>query len=69
MRPGERLVTGLVDFDDHGVDGVVDGTGRAFAGMSGTFRRLQNGYVRSYALSVLSGALVVMVAVLAVNLT
>ena len=69
MRPGERLVTGLVDFDDHGVDGVVDGTGRAFAGMSGTFRRLQNGYVRSYALSVLSGALVVVVAVLAVNLT
>ena len=69
MRPGDRFVTGLVDFDDHGVDGAVDGTGRAFAGMSGTFRRLQNGYVRSYALSVLSGAVVVVAALLAVNLT
>ncbi|WP_420819094.1 NADH-quinone oxidoreductase subunit L [Nocardioides iriomotensis] len=69
MRPGDRFVTGLVGFDDKGVDGVVNGTGTAFAGMSGTFRKLQTGYVRSYALSVLSGAVLVVVALLAVNLT
>jgi NADH-quinone oxidoreductase subunit L len=31
-------------------------------------RRLQNGFVRSYALSVLAGALLVVLALLAVNL-
>jgi NADH-quinone oxidoreductase subunit L len=36
--------------------------------MSGTFRRVQTGFVRSYALSVLGGALVVVLALLAVNL-
>ena len=54
--------TPLVDVAGHAsttavVDGVVDGTGRAAMGMSGAFRRLQTGYVRSYALSVLAGAL------------
>jgi NADH-quinone oxidoreductase subunit L len=68
MRPGDRFVTGLVAFDDHVVDGVVDGTGGAFGGMSQTFRRVQTGFVRSYALSVLVGALLVVLALLAVNL-
>jgi NADH-quinone oxidoreductase subunit L len=68
MRPGDRFVTGLVGFDDHVVDGVVDGTGGAFGGMSGTFRKVQTGFVRSYALSVLGGALVVVLALLAVSL-
>jgi NADH-quinone oxidoreductase subunit L len=36
--------------------------------MSGTFRRFQTGYVRSYALSVLAGATLVVLALLAVNL-
>jgi NADH-quinone oxidoreductase subunit L len=68
MRPGDQFVTGLVSFDDRGVDGVVDGTGAAFGGMSSTFRRLQTGFVRSYALSVLGGAVLVVLALLAVNL-
>jgi NADH-quinone oxidoreductase subunit L len=68
MRPGDRFVTDLVGFDDHVVDGVVNGTGGAFGGMSGTFRRVQTGFVRSYALSVLGGALLVVLALLAVNL-
>jgi len=68
MRPGDQFVTGLVSFDDHGVDGVVDGTGAAFGGMSSTFRRVQTGFVRSYALSVLGGAVLVVLALLAVNL-
>ena len=69
MRPGDRFVTGLVGFDDHGVDGAVNGTGATLAGMSARFRRLQTGYVRSYALSVLGGSLLVVLALLAVNLT
>ncbi len=68
MRPGDRMVDGLVTFDDRGVDGVVDGTGTAAMGMSGAFARIQTGYVRSYALSVLLGALIVILALLAVNL-
>ena len=35
--------------------------------MSGTFRRIQTGYVRCYALSVLAGAVIVVLALLAVN--
>ena len=67
MRPGDRLVESLVVFDDQVVDGTVNGTGGAALGMSGTFRKVQSGYVRSYALSVLAGALLVVLALLAVN--
>ncbi len=68
MRPGDQFVTGLVTFDDTTLDRFVTGTGGAFGAMSSTFRRLQTGFVRSYALSVLLGALVVVVAMLAVQL-
>ncbi|MGZ5415931.1 MAG: NADH-quinone oxidoreductase subunit L [Nocardioides sp.] len=68
MRPGDRFVSDLVGFDDRGVDAAVDGTGAAFSGMSQRFRRIQTGYVRSYALSLLVGAVVVLLALLAVNL-
>ena len=68
MRPGDQVVHGLVRFDDTVVDGAATGAGGAFGGMSSTFRRLQTGFVRSYALSVLAGAVLVVVALLAVNL-
>jgi NADH-quinone oxidoreductase subunit L len=68
MRPGDQFVTGLAHFDRYGVDAVVNGTGTAFGGMSNTFRRVQTGFVRSYALSVLAGAVIVVLALLAVNL-
>ena len=38
------------------------------AASSATMRRVQNGFVRSYALSLLGGALLVVLALLAVNL-
>ena len=47
---------------------ILTGAGGAFGGMSSSFRRLQTGFVRSYALSVLAGAVLVVVALLAVNL-
>jgi NADH-quinone oxidoreductase subunit L len=69
MRPGDRFVGGLVGFDARGIDGVVDGTAATFGGMSGSFRRVQTGFVRSYALSLLFGAALVLGALLAVNLS
>jgi NADH-quinone oxidoreductase subunit L len=68
MRPGDRFVGGLDAFDNAGVDGSVSGTAATIAGLSGRMRRLQNGFVRSYALSVLGGALIVLLALLVVNL-
>jgi NADH-quinone oxidoreductase subunit L len=68
MRPGNTMVESLVTFDDDVVDGIVDGSGSASMGMSGAFAKIQTGYVRSYALSVLAGALLVVLALLAVNL-
>ena len=67
VRPGGSLVGGLTTFDRVGVDGVVEGGSAAVGGLSTTMRRLQNGFVRSYALSVLAGALLVVLALLAVN--
>jgi NADH-quinone oxidoreductase subunit L len=67
IRPGGRLVGGLTAMDRHGVDGVVEGGALAVAGVGSVLRRAQNGFVRSYALSVLLGALLVVAALLAVN--
>ncbi len=68
VRPGASLVGGLTTFDRVGVDGVVEGGSAAVGGLSTTMRRVQNGFVRSYALSLLAGALLVVLALLAVNL-
>ena len=42
-----------------GIDGAVNGLAAALGGGSGRLRRLQTGFVRSYALSMLGGALLV----------
>ena len=68
MRPGDRFVTGLVAFDEYAVDGAAEGTAVGFSGIAGGLRRLQNGYVRSYALSLLGGAALVVLALLVVNI-
>ncbi len=68
MRPGDRFVTDLTDFDDHGIDGAVNGTAATFGGLAGRMRRWQTGFVRSYALSLAAGAVLVLGVLLAVNL-
>ena len=68
VRPGRSLTTGLASFDRFGVDGVIEGGSAGVGAMSGVLRRVQNGFVRSYALSLLGGALLVVLALLAVNL-
>ena len=68
VRPGAHLVSGLTFADRHVVDGVVEGGALAVSGTGMIVRLTQTGFVRSYALSVLLGAVLVVVALLAVNL-
>ncbi|HEY9408270.1 MAG TPA: NADH-quinone oxidoreductase subunit L [Jiangellaceae bacterium] len=68
MRPGQYLTRSLVYADSRGVDGAVIGTATAVAGLSARWRRWQTGFVRSYALTMLAGAGVVVVAMLLVRL-
>jgi NADH-quinone oxidoreductase subunit L len=64
MRPGQYLTRFLVFFDNRGVDGVVRATAAFVGGMSGRMRRLQTGFVRSYALSMFGGAAIVVAVLL-----
>ena len=68
MRPGQYLTRSLVYFDNRGVDGAVNGLAALVGGTSGRIRRWQTGFVRSYALSMLAGAALIVMALLAVKL-
>src|SRR5215207_2091664 len=68
MRPGQYLTRSLVYLDNRGVDGAVLGTAAAMGDLSSRLRRWQTGFVRSYALSMLAGAAIVVVAMLLVRL-
>ena len=68
VNPGRRLVAGLLGMDRYGVDGVLTGGPVAVGAVAGQLRRVQNGFVRSYALSLLGGVLLVVLALLAVNI-
>lgn len=67
VRPTAGLARGAVFLDERGVDGAVTGMARLFAGGSTRLRRWQSGFVRSYALSMLAGGVVVIAALLAVG--
>ncbi len=64
VKPGEYLTRGLVYLDHTVVDGVVNGTAAAVGGLSGRARRFQNGYARSYAVSMFGGAAILSAATL-----
>ncbi len=68
MRPGQYLTRSLVYVDNRGIDGAVNGTAALFGGASARLRRLQTGFVRSYALTMTGGAVLVVLAVLLVRL-
>ncbi len=67
MRPGQWLTRALVYLDNRGVDGVVNGVAAGFGGTSSRVRRMQTGFVRSYALSMLGGSIAVVAVLLAVR--
>ncbi|MEV8568624.1 NADH-quinone oxidoreductase subunit L [Streptomyces sp. NPDC051322] len=64
VRGGEHLTRSLVYLDHSLVDGVVNGTAASFGGLSGRLRKLQNGYARSYAVSMFGGAVILVAATL-----
>jgi NADH-quinone oxidoreductase subunit L len=66
-RPGIWLTRALVFLDNRGVDGLVNGLAAGLGGGSARLRRLQTGFVRSYALSMLGGSVLVVAALLAVR--
>jgi NADH-quinone oxidoreductase subunit L len=67
MRPGQWLTRALVYLDNRGVDGMVNGVAAGLGGTSSRVRRMQTGFVRSYALSMLGGSIAVVAVLLAVR--
>ena len=63
MRPGIHLTRALVFADARGVDGAAAASAALIAGTSARLRRLQNGYARSYALTMLVGVVIILGAV------
>ncbi|MGH3420598.1 MAG: NADH-quinone oxidoreductase subunit L, partial [Streptosporangiaceae bacterium] len=68
MRPGQWLTRLSVYFDNRGVDGLVNSLAALVGGTSGRWRKMQTGYVRSYALSMFFGAAVLVALLLVVRL-
>jgi NADH-quinone oxidoreductase subunit L len=64
MRPGQLLTAGLVEIDDDAVDGASRGLAALIRDASERLRQLQTGFARSYALSMLGGAALLIAAVL-----
>jgi NADH-quinone oxidoreductase subunit L len=68
MRPGQWLTRLTVYFDNRGVDGLVNSVAAAIGGTSGRARRVQTGFVRTYALSMFLGAALVIGAMFLVRI-
>ena len=58
--PGEAGFQGIADFDGTVIDGAVNGVGAGALGLGGRLRGLQNGLVRSYALGIGVGAVLLL---------
>jgi NADH-quinone oxidoreductase subunit L len=67
MRPGQYLTRTLVYVDSKGIDGAVNGVAAGIGGLSARSRRIQTGFVRSYAMAMLGGAVFVVAALLLVR--
>ena len=67
MRPGQYLARALVFVDARGIDGAVNGAAALIGGSSGRLRRVQTGYVRSYALGIAGGAVLLIVGLVVVT--
>ncbi len=59
--PGRRAFEGVAAFDANVVDGAVDGVGRSVRAGGALLRRVQSGFVRSYALLTAAGAVALLV--------
>jgi NADH-quinone oxidoreductase subunit L len=63
MRPGIHLTRSLVYVDGRGIDGAAGGLAAFVGGTSSRVRRVQNGFARSYALTMLAGVVAILGAV------
>jgi NADH-quinone oxidoreductase subunit L len=68
MRGGQTLTAALVEVDDEGIDGAANGLATVVGRTSDRLRQWETGFARSYALSMLAGAALVVAAILAVRL-
>jgi NADH-quinone oxidoreductase subunit L len=68
MRPGQVLTKELAEVADKRIDDVGSGLAALVGRISDGLRQLQTGFARSYALSMLAGAALVVAAILAVRL-
>jgi NADH-quinone oxidoreductase subunit L len=66
-RPGIWLTRLAVFLDNKGIDGLVNGAAALLGGTSGRLRRLQTGFVRTYALGMLGGGVLIIAALLVVR--
>ncbi|MGW0735903.1 NADH-quinone oxidoreductase subunit L [Streptomyces sp. NPDC002851] len=64
VRGGQHLTRSLVYVDHSLVDGMVNGTAASVGGLSGRLRKVQNGFARSYAVSMFGGAAILIAATL-----
>ena len=60
MRPGIHLTRALVFLDNRGIDAGFGGVAALIGGTSSRLRRLQNGFARSYALTMLAGVVAIL---------
>jgi NADH-quinone oxidoreductase subunit L len=63
VAPGTLLTAGLVTTDDRVIDGGVRFVGSFLSATSDALRKVQNGFVRSYALLMLAGLVITVIAV------
>ena len=68
MRPGEKLTAALVAIDKVVIDGAVRGVALLTQGSGAALRTTQTGYVRSYAMWILLGAIGLVAAIWIVTL-
>lgn len=68
VRPGQALTRFFVGMDKSFIDGIVRGVGGTIAVGSTNLRKIQNGYVRSYALIMVVGVLALLTTIWMVTL-
>ncbi len=68
VRPGQALTNFFVRMDNSFIDGIVRGVGGIVAVSSTNLRKIQNGYVRSYALIMVVGVLALLTTIWMVTL-
>lgn len=68
MRPGMLLVSGTATSDEVLVDGAGEGLGRFLQYLGKWIRKLQDGYVRTYASYIVLGLFISLIAALAASM-